>query len=143
MSYSGPLLELKQTTTNTYDVLPLDWISVKSYKPTPNQRLDTSDSVRDLQGHLHRVVLDHKPTKIEFELRPMTNTEVATFNTFMANHYISPKERDFTLRYYNQETDDYVTGHFYMPDPQYNINTIDYGNKVIKYLPTRVAFIEY
>lgn len=143
MSYTGELLELKQPNSDTYDPLPLSWILEKSYKPTPNQRLDTSQSKRDLGGVLHRTTMNHEPSKVEFELTPMTNTQIATFNAFMKAHYVNPGQRMFTLRYYNVEDDGYKTGTFYMPDPAYTIDTIDYGNRIIKYNKTRIAFIEY
>lgn len=143
MSYTGPLLELKRTNSSTYDELPLPWIAEKSYKSTPNQRLDTSKSSMDLVGILHRQVLQHTRSKVEFELRANTNVGVAQFNSFMSSHYINAGERKFYLRYYDQETDSYKTGNFYMPDPTYSIKNIDYANKVIRYSTIRIAFIEY
>ena len=143
MSYTGPLMEIKKLNSSVYDELPLAWIAEKSYKSTPNQRLDTSKSSMDMTGVLHREVLSHTRSKIEFELRANTNVGIAQFNAFMSEHYTNSAQRRFYLRYYDQETDGYKTGEFYMPDPTYNIKNIDYANKVIRYNTVRIAFIEY
>lgn len=142
MSFTGALIQLKRSNSNTYDNFPSDWIVEKSFKPTPNQRLDTSDSKRDTTGHLHRTVLSYKPSKIEFNLRRMTNVEINAFNTFMKNHFTDPLKREFTMRFYNVETDNYTTGVFYMPDPEYTIRQIDTTKNLIKYEETRIAFIQ-
>lgn len=142
MSYEGPLMQMKRVGTSEYDDFPLRWIVETSYKTTPNQRLDTSDSKRAIPGVLHRTVLSHTPSKVEFNLCRMTNADIAEFNTFMRNHYTVPLKREFIMRLYNVEEDAYTEGTYYMPDPQYTIRQVDPEKHIIKYEETRIAFIQ-
>ena len=141
MSFDGQLMYVKNIISNTYDALSQSWIEATSYKISPSQRLDTSESKRSINGVLHRNVMSHEPSKIEFNLVPMNDTGITAFNTFMKNHYTVSKKREFVLKYWNVEVGDYLTGTFYMPNPQYQINMIG-KNNVIKYDKTRIAFIE-
>ena len=52
-------------------------------------------------------------------------------------------QRNITLQYYDQETDSYKTGNFYMPDAKYSIHHIDNNTNTVIYNPVHYAFIEY
>lgn len=142
MSYLGPLMEMKKLNGSGYDEFPLGWIIENSYKAAPNQRLDSSDSKRNTAGRMFRVVLDNEPTKVEFSLRPLTDADIAAFNSFMNDHYTVKKKREFVMRYFDVESGGYKEGTFYMSNPTYTIRQVDYHKKVIKYEETRIAFIE-
>jgi len=143
MSFDGTLMQMRRPSGSVYDNFPLGLIVTKSYKSTPNQRLDLSSSKRNLNGVLQRNVIRHMPFKVEFTLRKMTNAELSQFTSFMRSHFTDELQREFYMRYYNDETDSYNTGRFYMPDVQYQKDTVDLQNRVIKYAEARVAFIEY
>lgn len=132
MAYSGYLLKVNGTE------FPMKYIEEKSYIVHPDQRLDV-DSGRDTTGVLHRAVVDHMPTKIEFNTRPLTSTDIAAISELLQ---LSPSntQRKATVQYYNPETDSYDTAECYVPDVEYTIAWI--GSKV-HYDTIRYAFIEY
>lgn len=139
MAFSGYLIKLKGTTD---EVLPLDFIAVDSYSATPDQRMEAKAN-RATSGKLDRQTVSHTATKIEFETPPITNHEVAVLNTLIHNHYTNALKRDVSLEYYDNDTDTYKTGNFYMPDIQYKISRIDIDTNTIYYDKIRYAFIEY
>ena len=141
MSFDGELMYIKKVNASGYDAFPLQWIEFNSFKVTPKQRLDSSDSKRSLSGYLNRVVLDHEPSKVEFSLNPMKDAEITAFNTFMNSHYTVRKKREFVMKYWDVENGNYSEGSFYMPNPQYQIVRRD-KNNVIYYDKTRISFIE-
>ena len=131
MAFSGYLLKVGNYT------IPLDFMKVESYKSAPDQRQDL-DSYRDADGYLHRNVLPHTATKIEFETPDMYMNDFQTLLQGIRSNFTNTLARDCTLTYYDEETDSYKSGHFYMP------GTMEYQmfNKNI-YAPSRFAFIEY
>lgn len=134
MAYSGYLIKFGST------ILPWDYISAASYKATPSQRLDL-DSFRDSDGILHRTVLDHTASKVEWETPYLTNVQVQTMlNIFTAAMTITA-ERKVTVTYYNMESDSYETGTFYMPDIEFTIHSA--SSTELVYEPIRIAIIEY
>jgi hypothetical protein len=110
---------------------------LESYKSAPNQRQDL-DSYRDADGYLHRNVLSHTATKIEFETPYLWRNEMRSLIQGIRGNYTNDLERRCEVTYYDDETDTYKTGTFYMP------GTVEYNvyNKAI-YAPSRFAFIEY
>lgn len=131
MAFNGYLLKVGNYT------IPLTFMKLESYKSAPDQRQDL-DSYRDADGYLHRNVLPHTATKIEFETPYMPMRDFQALMTGIKNNLTNVLARDCTLTYYDEETDSYKTGHFYMP------GTMEYQmfNKNI-YAPSRFAFIEY
>ena len=137
MAFSGYLIKLGGSNG---DELPLTSVKAESYSATPNQRME-SDAKRDTTGSLHRTTVNHTATKVEINTIPMTNSQWATFYKLISDHFTNTLRRDITLYYYDNETDSYKSGDFYMPDIQYPIIRID-GN-TIYYDSIRLAFIEY
>jgi hypothetical protein len=117
--------------------IPLDYMKVESYTSMPDQRQDL-DSYRDADGYLHRTVLSHTATKIEFETTHLWRWQMQELIQGIKANLTSNLERKCTVTYYDDEIDDYKTGTFYLP------GTMEYKvfNKQI-YAPTRFAFIEY
>lgn len=117
--------------------IPLTFMKLESYKSAPNQRQDL-DSYRDANGYLHRNVLSHTATKLEFETPYLTFKDMRTLIQNIRANYTDDLARTVELTYYDEETDSYKTGTFYMP------GTVEYNwyNKEI-YAPSRFAFIEY
>lgn len=131
MAFQGFLLRVGSYT------IPLSYMKIESYKSAPGQRQDL-DSYRDATGLLHRNVLPHTATKVEFETPYLYNNEFRTLMQGIRSNYTNTLARMCNLTYYDDETDTYKTGRFYMP------GTMEFQryNKNI-YAPCRIAFIEY
>ena len=124
-------------------VVPHKYIRPQTYSVTPKQMQDLS-AERDATGVLHRDVVDHAPSKIEFETADgLTNAEIAALTSIFRNAFTIAKARTLTLEYYVPDTDSYASGTFYLPDAQYKIKWIDKAKGTIIYEPVRFAFIEY
>jgi uncharacterized protein YjdB len=134
MAFSGYLLKIGSQE------IPLKSIKLGSYNVTPDQRIDNA-SERDATGVLHRAVVEHQATKIEFNTPIMNNTDMAALNKIIHDGYTNELERKVSVTYYNPDTDDYKTGDFYVPDTQFVMSHIE-GN-TIWYDSVRFAFIEY
>ena len=137
MAFSGYLIKLGGSSG---DILPMKSIAAESYSATPDQRLE-SKAARAATGVLYRSTCNHKATKIEIETIPMTNKDLTGLMSLIASRFSDANQRKINLQYYDNETDNYNTGTFYMPDIQYKILRVD-GN-TIYYDSIRLAFIEY
>lgn len=131
MAFQGYLIKVGNYT------IPLTFMKVETYKSAPNQRQDL-DSYRDANGYLHRNVLSHTATKLEFETPYLIVRDMRSLIQNIRANYTDELARTVELTYYDEETDSYKTGTFYMP------GTVEYiwFNKEI-YAPSRIAFIEY
>ena len=131
MAFQGYLLKVGNYT------IPLQYMKLESYKSMPDQRQDL-DSYRDANGYLHRNTLPHTATKIEFETPYMYRSQMRELLQGIQSNLTNGLERKCTVTYYDDETDSYKSGTFYLPA------TMEYDlyNKDI-YAPTRFAFIEY
>lgn len=127
MPYMGYLLKVDGV------IFPNDLILFGSFSITPNQRQDL-DSYRDSTGYLHRNILPHKPSKIEFTTKVLHNADRAALESILKNR------DEYTLEYWDTE---YKTGKFYSPDVKYEIYDIDKVSGDIRYKPVRIAMIEY
>jgi hypothetical protein len=116
--------------------IPLRFMAYKTYKCSINTQ--DLDSYRDADGLLHRNVLPHQAAKLEFETPYMTNTDFRSLISNIRRNMTNLVARDVQLQYYDEESDSYKSGTFYMP------GTMEYTlfNKNI-HEPTRIAFIEY
>lgn len=116
-------------------ILPMKYI--QTYTVTPNQVQDM-DSYRDVEGVLHREIVTHTPSKIEFTTPYLWLEDKKIFQSFFPSRNQNPK---IAVEYWNDEGNDYKIGKFYMPDIQYQIYRVKNNN--IQYQPFRVALIEY
>ena len=109
----------------------------QSYTATPNQVQDI-DSYQDVDGYLHREILPHTRTKIEFTTPHLWLEDKITLQSFFPNRLEEPK---ITVEYWDDETNTYKIGEFYTPDIQYKV----YRTKEtdLQYYPIRIALIEY
>ena len=127
MSYQRYLLKVDGI------IFPNSLISSGSFSITPNQRQDL-DSYRDSTGYLHRHILPHMPSKIEFNTKLLHESDKATLEALLQ------KRDEFMLEYWNSG---YQTGTFYSPDVKFEIYDIDKVSGDIRYKPVRIAMIEY
>lgn len=116
--------------------IPLEYMAYKTY--TYSRNVQDLDSYRDADGLLHRNVLPHVPRKVEFDTVYLTRNQLRSFLDNIKRNLLDATTTDVTLTYYDEWTDSYKTGHFYLP------GTLEFTpfNKNI-YEPCRIAFIEY
>lgn len=124
------------------DILPNQFIRYDTYEVEPNQRLDL-DSTRDLTGVLHRTVLAHTATRIDFTVNHLTNDEHDYLLDLLHKNMSNTHSKTITLYYWDDENHDYKSGRFYVPDIKFKIRHIDEQNGTILYDETKLAFIEY
>ena len=127
--YKGWLLEIEGTK------LPMEYIAHSSYGASPDQKQD-EDSYQDGYGALHRNVLPHTRTKIEWNRPDMVHlTDLDELLSFF------PDKDKMKVRYWNDKKLGYYTGEFYYPTIQFNY--YDASDKDIRYNSIRLALIEY
>jgi hypothetical protein len=114
--------------------IPLKYISPKSYKTIPDRQQDL-DPYRDTDGYLRRKILPHKVTTIEF------STPYMYLADKMALQALLPSRAKLTLEFWNDETNTYQTGDFYIPDVTYNVYRVE-GTDIL-YMPIAYQFIQY
>lgn len=136
MAYAGYLIKVGGASGT---IFPMKYIRAETYKCTPNQRIDQgSDS--DATGVLHRTVLAHQRTKIEFETPQMLRgADVAAINGLLG--LAGSARRDVTIQYWDNESQSYKVGQCYVPDIPYQIMRATADDLI--YMPIRYAFIEY
>ena len=135
MSYQGWLIKV-----GNYNIDAKKYIRADSYK-TSMKPVDL-DSYTDAYGYLHRFVLDHVPSKTEFETPEMlTNADMSALMAGISVNYTIAKERKASVTVYVPEYDSYLTQDMYLVDPEFQM----YGNYhgVIHYRPVRLCFIAY
>ena len=136
MAFNGYLLKMGA------DVFPLSFVYKSSYTVTPNRRQDVS-STRNANGVLERTVLDHMPSTISFQTKPMYNEELEQMMSFIREHYSVEKEKRIVMEYFCPDINNYKTGEFYVPDIAFPIDMVDVKNKRILYREFQLEFIEY
>lgn len=88
-------------------------IRVSSYMITPNARQDL-DSYRDADGVMHRTALAHTASVIEFNVKTLNEEEMSSLMSAVRESYINYNERDADCSYFDPETGEMKTGHFYL-----------------------------
>lgn len=122
-------------------VFPNRYIKVDTYDISPNQRQDL-DSYTDANGLTHRNALEHTKTQIQFTVTKRPESVHNSIMTSMRGNYINFKERDANCVYYDPETCQYKTGHFYLdPSVQFRLERI--RNGTLFFGETQFVFIEY
>jgi hypothetical protein len=131
MAFNGYLLKVGDYT------IPLEFMAYGTYEASPDQRQDL-DAYRDADGYMHRNTLPHTATKIEFQTTYLTASQFRSLIDNIRANFTNLLERKVSLTYYDEETDAYKTGDFYMP------GTMTYKrlNKAV-YDQNRICFIEY
>lgn len=128
MSFLGYLLKVNGTK------IPMKYISHKSYSSTPN-RIQDLDSYRDADGILRRNIVPHKASTIQFSTPYLHLADKKSLQALL------PSRVKLTLEYWNDETNTYTSGVFYIPDVSYDIYSTT--NEDIIYMPISYQFIEY
>lgn len=134
-NYKGYLLKFNGT------VFPNNYLL--EYSSTPDQRLDV-DSERDNTGALHRNTLSDGKTSISFSTHILSLDDKIAMQNIIWNAINAGgilEQRKVWVEYWNDETNDYDTGWFYIPDIQYTVMDADAEN--IRYSPISIELIEY
>lgn len=113
-------------------ILPSEF--TQTYKVTPDQKQD-KDSYQDITGKVHREVLPHTRSKIEFTTPYIWKNKKEELQSFFSDRV------EVSVTYWNDERNEYASGIFYIPDIEFQVYRI-VGNDV-EYFPIRVALIEY
>lgn len=140
MAFEGYLIRLIGSD-NTATGIPLRFIRYQTYKCSRNT-MDL-DPTRDLTGVLHRNPLSHTAFKVEFETPSMDSAQLQMLLSIIRAKYRNELEKDVYMSYYEPESDSYKTGHFYVPDIDFEIRNVDTEHNIINYSQIRIAFIEY
>jgi hypothetical protein len=119
-------------------VFPNVLIALESYKCTPDQIMDL-DPYRDGSGELHRNVLPHTATSIEFSTTHLRLRDADRLNGFVP-HGVRVK---CEIEYWNPNTSSYKAGTFYISDIPYEIVNVDEKRKDILYKPIKITLTEY
>lgn len=128
MSFKGYLIKINGV------IFPSNMIQLKSYKATPDQIQD-KDSYQDGDGELHRNVLPHRRSKIEFNTKLFHLADKIKMQTLFGDRV------KLSVEYWNDATNGYCLGDFYIPDITYEIYRTTSDD--IVYNPIRIALIEY
>ena len=133
MAYSGFLLKMNGIT------IPHKYMKQDSYSVVVNTQ--DLDSYQDANGVLHRTVLEHSQIKIEWNFPFSTNTFLQELLEIFRGIWGNSKERKTECTVYVPEWDSYYSGTFYMPDPKFQVYSVNENE--IKYREVRMALIEY
>ena len=125
--------------------LPNSFLLADGWESTPNQRIEL-DAYRDANVLLHRETASNFKTKLKLNIREMTLEERIAFNNVIGLATLSvtdKKQRRVMVTYWNDETLEYTTGIFYMPDTTYVIHNLNEENKDLEYNPFSITLVEY
>ena len=90
-------------------ILPASFIFKEGLEQTPNQIMDL-DPRRTAEGLLVRNILPYKVTSIRITTVPMGLSKKKEFQSYF------PSRETIEIEYWNEETNDYRKGKFYIPD---------------------------
>lgn len=113
-------------------------IAHESLKITPDQIMDL-DPYRDANGQLHRNILPHTATTIEFSTPYLSLKDIEILNTFLTKE----NRVKCNIEYWNPNTSLYASGTFYIADVPYEISRVNEKTSDIIYKPVKVTIIEY
>jgi len=134
-NYKGWLLKFGST------ILPMKYLAYDSYSCTPYQRTEVEAYRDDFTQELFRLTALGLKTKIEANTRVMWLDDKIAFQSCLKNGLEDKQQRKYKVTYWNDEDNDYVTGHFYIPDTTFSIKWAPH--KDLLYNSIRLALIEY
>lgn len=110
----------------------------------PNQR-QSIDAYTDETGVTRDFALPHTKTEISFTTNPMNGRKFRSIMDSMRSNYISYLLRDAHCTYYDDESGEFKTGHFYF-DKSFQVVRNEVSKKTgipVKYGEMTWLFIEY
>lgn len=130
-NYNGYLLKFGN------NIMPNKYTT--AFSSTPNQRLETSAD-RDQIGTLQRTTLPNYKTKILFSTHILHLDEKIDFQSIINLSMANKLQRKCRITYWNDETNNYCTSYFYIPDIEYTVMNAEKND--ITYQPITVELIE-
>jgi hypothetical protein len=130
-NYKGYLLKFGNT------IMPNGYFN--EFSSTPNQRMEAA-AERDQLGDLHRSTLLNYKSSISFSTHILFLEEKINFQNIINSSIINVAQRKCKVTYWNDETNSYSSGYFYIPDIEFSIMDADANG--IKYNPITVELIE-
>ena len=129
-NYEGWILKING------NVIPGNYFT--DYSSTPSQRQE-SDAQVDQTGVLHRATMPHTRSSIRFTTHILTLDEKIDLQNRMG--YAASHQRTVYVEYWNDETNSYYSGTFYLPDVEFSV--MDFNADTILYNPISFELIEY
>lgn len=117
-------------------IFPNRFISFDTWDSSPDRRTD-EDSYTDGNGQLVRNILPHTRSTLTFE----TVDELHLADKIELQSFFN--RDDTTLSYWNDEINDYISGRFYIADPNFLIKSVDEETCDIIYDKIKLELIEY
>ena len=132
MAFDGWVLKINDKK------FPMDIIAFESYKVTPNQTMDL-DPYRDADGLLHRNILSHKASSVEFSTHVLRERQLDSIRWAITDDM----RAKCNVQYWNPIKGIYESGEFYMADIALDIINVDEARKDILYKPIQIILTEY
>lgn len=120
--------------------LPPDYIAADGWQITPSQRTEL-DAYRDANIDLHRVTSSNFKTSITLTLTPLSQSQKEAVQAIINAAMINEVERKVHITYWNEETNTYEGGDFYISDVTYT--TLGYFGGERWYKPITYQLTEY
>ena len=137
-SFKGYLL--RAVATNT--IFPNNYILLESWSSTPKQREEIKAYREENSRNLHRITAKGKKSKWSFSVKPKIHlADKIIIQKFFTDAEVDANERKVELEYWNDETNTYETGYFYIPDTEFPIYKIT-GDDII-YNSIKITGVEY
>lgn len=122
---------------------PVKYLAVDDCDSTPDQRTEI-DSYRDADNLLHRETSPNHKTKLEYNtIDDLTLEDKIIIQEIMKSGLLDAVQRKYQVTYWNDESNEYETGEFYVPDITFRQKRVDRVKKTIIYGSIRIALIEY
>lgn len=134
MGFSGNLVTFGGYT------IPMELIKLDTYQVTYSTQ--DLDSYRDLDGTLHRNVLNNKVGKVEFNTPYITGAKLEELMSGIRGAYGGTKEKTASCTFFVPELNSYITQKMYVPDITFKIYHIQDDGDLL-YDSVRIAFIGY
>lgn len=137
MAYKGYLIKVGDKE------IPIKYMAESSYYATPFQRQDL-DSYRDNTGELHRDVVEHKPSKVEFKtMDSLSEEEFHLIWSIFKTQCTSWKELKANVEFYDPLTGLYSTEQMYLKNPKVQIDYIDKETNTVYFKSTQFILTGY
>ncbi len=98
--------------------LPNSFLTDDGYVTTPNQRTEL-EAYRDADIKLHRTTSPEYKTSIQLTFCPMSQSDKELLQNIIRTDMENEIERKVSVTYWNEETNDYKDGEFYISDVTY------------------------
>ena len=124
------------------NIFPHDYMAIKSWKGSPNNRREIKAYMDDYTQNLTRIPANGLKSTFSFETMDDLNlAAIEEIKEFFDAATTNAQERKVYLEYWNQEELQYKTGYFYRPNTEFPINSISEND--ILHGPAFMEFIEY